>query len=200
MQAGTGGFLSKPKVRPGGENTWAMVAHEAALRANLRARRAQESLAKAEVHQLNAAAAASQAHAAKLQVEFSTRGTLEHNKQIREMQEYCRSVSDKILENPAGAKSEESRMIRQFCSEIEEKMAGSIEAPHDPDIQLGYDLFMKPQEEYPIPPQNPDGSGFDPRVHRLAAPKQASIPEPLIAAVGLRPQLQHPRCDSRKQR
>merc|ERR1712046_129927 len=142
-----------------------------------RARSAADSAAKSETHDLVAKTAASLAHAAQLQVEFSTRANIEANPGIKELQLYCRRAESYLKDNPSHALDKDVMRIRKFCSGVAGSLDDASEVDRDPDIQVGYDLYFDPEKQYPVPPPKADGSGFDPRVHeqptiRLSAPRK----------------------------
>jgi hypothetical protein len=161
------------KKLPGGENSWAAMAYQASLRAKDRASAAEDFAAKAETHELVARTAASQAHAAQLQVEFVARAAAEQHPRIKAIQEYCRKAKGILEESPQKAQDADMMRIRTFCSTIDESLDNSTRSPSDPNLELGYDLFVQPAKEYPVPPPMPDGRGFDPRVHDLPLKAQA---------------------------
>lgn len=157
------GVFAKNAVKPqevaGGVNEWAGLAYEAVLRAKQFEKLAKEAASNAEYYDYVARAAASHAQAAQLQVELSSRASMEHDPTIVKILTFCRKVKAVLEEDPSKASDHDMLEMREFCSNIDDSLDASTRVPVHTEIgELGYPTYEQPTRDYPIPPPPPPDS------------------------------------------
>merc|ERR1712224_243448 len=99
-----------------------------------------------------------------------------------EVQQFCRKVRDRVLEHPDRAHDEDMLRFRKYCDKLDERLDNASRVKDSSGIQLGYDMYLDPSEEYPIPPPALDGRGFDARVHSVEEVQEANASSLLALA------------------